>query len=164
MLFGLLDCFLSQKNLGYECLMVRVREKLLLLEKYSFYRCEFRNGYSKQSIALWRRWQRQQRRRSFFGGLAVVMEYLVAEVPDNAARNNKKSSINIRLLQLAIHNDEELSKLLNGVTITQGGLIPSLFIYSLNCAIHRLVSTFFAEFSLFNKNIQKYCFLKEKAL
>ena len=53
------------------------------------------------------------------------MEYLVPEVLELAglaARINKKSIIIPRLLQLAIHNDEELSKLLNGVTITQDGL------------------------------------------
>ena len=34
MLFELLDCPLPQRNLGYECLAVRCREKLLILEKY----------------------------------------------------------------------------------------------------------------------------------
>ena len=38
-------------------------------------------------------------------------------------RNNKKSSIIPRLLQLAIRNDEEL---LNGVTITQRGVLPKI--------------------------------------
>ena len=57
------------------------------------------------------------------------MEYLVAEVLElagNAARYNKKSSTTPRLLQLAIRNDKELSKLLNGVTITQGGVLPKI--------------------------------------
>lgn len=55
--------------------------------------------------------------------LAAVLEYLAAEVLElagNAARDNKKSRINPRHLQLAVRNDEELNKLLSGVTIAQG--------------------------------------------
>ncbi|XP_033361531.1 histone H2A-like [Bombus vosnesenskii] len=61
--------------------------------------------------------------------LAAVMEYLAAEVLEltgNAARDNKKSRIIPRHVQLAIRNDEELNKLLCGVTISQGGVLPNI--------------------------------------
>ncbi|KAK6750944.1 hypothetical protein RB195_002734 [Necator americanus] len=61
--------------------------------------------------------------------LAAVLEYLAAELLElagNAARDNKKTRINPRHLQLAIRNDEELNRLLAGVTITQGGVLPNI--------------------------------------
>ncbi|KAH7982341.1 histone H2A-beta, sperm [Rhipicephalus sanguineus] len=61
--------------------------------------------------------------------LAGVLEYLAAEVLElagNAARDNEKSRITPRHLQLAIRNDEELGKLLADVTISEGGVIPQI--------------------------------------
>merc|ERR1739838_581291 len=43
-----------------------------------------------------------------------------------AERDNKKTRIIPRHLQLAIRNDEELNKLLGGVTIAQGGVLPNI--------------------------------------
>ena len=40
--------------------------------------------------------------------------------------DNKKTRIIPRHLQLAIRNDEELNKLLSGVTIAQGGVLPNI--------------------------------------
>ncbi|KAK4759137.1 hypothetical protein SAY87_020438 [Trapa incisa] len=61
--------------------------------------------------------------------LAAVLEYLAAEVIElagKAARDNKKNRIIPRHLLLAIKNDEELGKLLQGVTIAHGGVLPNI--------------------------------------
>ena len=58
----------------------------------------------------------------------AVLEYLAAEILEpcwNAARDNKKTRIIPRHIQLAVRNDEELSKLLSGVTIASGELVAS---------------------------------------
>ncbi|CAN1198610.1 Probable histone H2A.3 [Linum perenne] len=61
--------------------------------------------------------------------LAAVLEYLAAEALElagNAARDNKKTRIVPRHIQLAVRNDEELSKLLGSVTIANGGVMPNI--------------------------------------
>ncbi|KAJ6305914.1 hypothetical protein OIU78_021279 [Salix suchowensis] len=59
-------------------------------------------------------WRQQQRRPK------------VLELAGNAARDNKKTRINPRHVLLAVRNDEELGKLLQGVTIASGGVLPNI--------------------------------------
>ena len=59
--------------------------------------------------------------------MAAVLEYLAAEVLElagNAAKDNKKTRIVPRHIQLAIRNDEELNKLMANTVIANGGVIP----------------------------------------
>jgi histone H2A len=61
--------------------------------------------------------------------LAAVLEYLCAEILElagNAARDNKKTRIIPRHIQMAVRSDEELNKLLGGVTIASGGVMPNI--------------------------------------
>uniref|UniRef100_A0A8C4RDG8 Histone H2A n=1 Tax=Erpetoichthys calabaricus TaxID=27687 RepID=A0A8C4RDG8_ERPCA len=61
--------------------------------------------------------------------LAAVLEYLTAqilELASNVAHDNKKTRIIPHHPQLAVRNDEELNKLLGGVTIAQGGMLPNI--------------------------------------
>ena len=61
--------------------------------------------------------------------LSAVLEYLAAEVLElagNAAKENKKTRIIPRHIQLAVRNDEELNKLMANTTIASGGVIPSI--------------------------------------
>ncbi|CAI0468066.1 unnamed protein product [Linum tenue] len=55
--------------------------------------------------------------------LAAVLEYLAAEV---IFLYNKKTRVVPRHVQLAVRNDEELSKLLGSVTIANGGVMPNI--------------------------------------
>ena len=61
--------------------------------------------------------------------VAAVLEYLAAEVLElagNAAKDNKKSRIIPRHIQLAVRNDEELNKLMRNTTIANGGVLPEI--------------------------------------
>ena len=61
--------------------------------------------------------------------LAAVLEYLAAEVLElagNAAKDNKKTRIVPRHIQLAVRNDEELNRLMADVTISAGGVLPHI--------------------------------------
>jgi len=58
--------------------------------------------------------------------LLSVIFFQVLELAGNAARDNKKTRIVPRHIQLAVRNDEELSKLLGTVTIANGGVMPNI--------------------------------------
>lgn len=61
--------------------------------------------------------------------LAAVLEYVAAEVLEissNISKELKKQRITPRFLQLAIHGDTELHRLLGHAQITQGGVMPHI--------------------------------------
>ena len=61
--------------------------------------------------------------------MAAVLEYLCAELLElagNAARDNHRSRIIPRHLQLAVRNDEELNMLFSDVVVTKGGVLPHI--------------------------------------
>jgi histone H2A len=80
------------------------------------------------------RFLRKGRYASRVGGgapvyLAAVLEYLTAEIIElagNAAKENGRTRIVPRHIQLAVRNDEELNRLLGGVTIAAGGVLPNI--------------------------------------
>ena len=55
--------------------------------------------------------------------LFITHQLILLVLTGNAARDNKKSRIIPRHVQLAIRNDEELNKLLSDVTIAQVSVI-----------------------------------------
>lgn len=61
--------------------------------------------------------------------LTSVIEYVVAEILElagNTAKEHKKGRILPRHIQLAVRNDEELSRYLANVTIMGGGVLPNI--------------------------------------
>ena len=61
--------------------------------------------------------------------MAAVLEYLTAELLElsgNAAKDNKKTRIVPRHIQLAVKNDEELNKFVGRATISAGGVMPNI--------------------------------------
>ncbi|CAH2074928.1 unnamed protein product, partial [Iphiclides podalirius] len=61
--------------------------------------------------------------------LSAALEYLAAEILElagKAATDNGKNRISPRHILLAVKNDDELNKMLEGVTISQGGVMPRI--------------------------------------
>ena len=80
------------------------------------------------------RYMKQGRYAQRIGGgapvyMAAVLEYLVAEILElagNAAKDNNKTRIVPRHIQMAVRNDEELNKLMSNATIASGGVMPNI--------------------------------------
>lgn len=61
--------------------------------------------------------------------MTAALEYLAAEILELAAKaatENNKSRISPRHILLAIRNDDELNKMLDGIIISQGGVLPHI--------------------------------------
>eukprot|EP00928_Gymnodinium_smaydae_P050678 TRINITY_DN3423_c0_g1_i3.p2 TRINITY_DN3423_c0_g1~~TRINITY_DN3423_c0_g1_i3.p2 ORF type:complete len:294 (+),score=101.29 TRINITY_DN3423_c0_g1_i3:75-884(+) len=61
--------------------------------------------------------------------LTAVIEYVTAEILElagNSAKEQKKSRIVPRHIQLAVRGDEELNKYMSNVTISGGGVLPNI--------------------------------------
>ncbi|XP_061377944.1 histone H2A, sperm-like isoform X2 [Danaus plexippus] len=61
--------------------------------------------------------------------ISAVLEYLSAEILElsaKAAQDNNRARILPRHIMLAIGNDEELDRMLSGVTISHGGVMPRI--------------------------------------
>jgi histone H2A len=59
--------------------------------------------------------------------LAAVLQYLAAEILElagNQVKNDKKTRILPRHIQLATHYDEELDRLVANGTFSNGGVVP----------------------------------------
>ena len=81
--------------------------------------------------------------------MAAVLEYLAAEVLElagNAARDNKRSRITPRHVQLAVRNDEELNELLGKITI--GKFIWCFTTYVMFCVCMYSARWYSSEYSL----------------
>ena len=61
--------------------------------------------------------------------MAAALEYICAEVLElagNAAKDNKRSRITPRHIQLAVRNDDELNSFFGQTIIAQGGVLPNI--------------------------------------
>eukprot|EP00928_Gymnodinium_smaydae_P050679 TRINITY_DN3423_c0_g1_i4.p2 TRINITY_DN3423_c0_g1~~TRINITY_DN3423_c0_g1_i4.p2 ORF type:complete len:280 (+),score=86.32 TRINITY_DN3423_c0_g1_i4:50-841(+) len=61
--------------------------------------------------------------------LTAVIEYVTAEILElagNSAKEQKKTRIVPRHIQLAVRGDEELNKYMSNVTISGGGVLPNI--------------------------------------
>ncbi|KAG4960882.1 hypothetical protein JHK84_037972 [Glycine max] len=76
------------------------------------------------------------------GSGAPVYLASVLELAGNAAMDNKKTRIMPRHIQLAVRNDEELSRLLGDVTIASGGVTPNIHNMLLPKKVGTSTSTF----------------------
>ena len=62
---------------------------------------------------------------SYLSKLAYFFKFIFQQLSKLLLKNSN-AFFSFRHLQLAIRNDEELNKLLAGVTIAQGGVLPNI--------------------------------------